>query len=172
MFGWTGNCPCFAAAIALRRVRPHVNQSYILLCLFTVMTQYLDLRCVLLSIRPRHAPYQESSILYSALHGWLFIMGHLSTGHLSIGHLSWVYMIPARLVPGAKHVSNPACSVHRIFTPNDLFYRYGGNGFQRHAVGYYRVMDQIGATSECGICFVRPQPLVPAPQPCCFTLSV
>ena len=75
--GWTGNCPCFAAAIALRRVRPHVNQSYISLRLFTVMTQYLDVRCVLLSIRPRHVPYQESSVLYSALHGWLFHHGAL-----------------------------------------------------------------------------------------------
>ena len=110
--GWAGNCPCLAAAIALRRVRPHVNQSYISLRLFTVRTQYLDLRCVLLSIRPRHVPYQESSILYSALHGWLFIMGHLSTGHLSIGHLSWDGTGSQHGWCLGQHVSDPACSVH------------------------------------------------------------
>ena len=89
-------CRCDCAA-------PCVSKFELKLCfdLFTVMTQHLDVSCVLLSTRPRHVPYEESSVLCCTLQGCLFIIiGHMSTRHLSTGHVSclfWAYRIPARL---------------------------------------------------------------------------
>ena len=65
---------------------------------FFKMAQHLDLRCVLLSIRPRQVPYHEPTDNGC----WLMI-----------GHLSWAYMIPAPLVPG---VPTKTCLESRFCT--------------------------------------------------------